>query len=249
MIKNYTLKQNLIVFSIILGTLFLTTFPFLIGYLIRGNDYFLGSSYLDRGDVNIYSSYLEQARQGHIIFSNLFTSEIQQPRYFSPLWLLLGLVAKIFQANNILIFQLARIIAGFIFLYFIFYYFFNLFFEKFFDKVIALLVLCFSSGLGIFFKKEVKDFSFLFDEKYIFKHYSVDLLMAEANTFLSLAHSCLFILAQLFVVIIFYIFLKNNFKKLDYLYLFGLNLILGFIHPYDFFIIFGVLAAYFFLNL
>jgi len=249
MIKNYTLKQNLIVFLIILGTLFLTTFPFLIGYLIKGDDYFLGGSYLNQADFNVYISYLEQARQGHSIFSNLFTSEIQQPRYFSPLWLLLGLIAKIFQANNILIFHLARLLAGFIFLYFIFYYFFNLFFEKFFDKIVALLTLCFSSGLGIFLKKEVGNLSLLFDEKYVFKHFSVDLLMTEANTFPSLAHSCLFILAQLFIVIIFYIFLKKNFKKLDYLYLLGLNLILGFIHPYDFFIIFSVLGVYFLLNL
>jgi len=252
MIKNYTLKQNLIVFLIILGTLFLTTFPFLIGYLIKGDDYFLGGGvgyHAGQCDINVYISYLEQAKQGHIIFSNLFTSEIQQPRYFSPLWLLLGLIAKIFQANNILIFHLARIIAGFIFLYFIFYYFFNLFFEKFFDKVIALLVLCFSSGLGIFFTKKGLDLSLFFDVKNISERYSVDFTMYEANTFITLAHSCLFILTQLFVIIIFYIFLKNNFKKLDYIYLLGLNLILGFIHPYDFFIIFGVLAAYFFLNL
>lgn len=249
MLKNYTVKQNLIVFAIILGTLFLTTFPFLIGHLIKGNDYFLGGSYLNQGDVNVYISYMEQAKQGHLLFGNLFTSEIQAYKYFSPLWLFWGVIAKIFQANNILIFHLARLVAGFIFLYFIFYYFFNLFLGKFFDKVIALLLICFSSGLGIFFKKQPENLSLLFNEKYIFSHYSVDLLMAEANTFLTLAHSCLFILAQLFIIVIFYIFLKKNFKKIDYLYLFGLNLILGFIHPYDFFIIFGVLGVYFFLNL
>ena len=247
MFKQYTKKENTIIILIIIGFLFLTSAPFLIGYLIAGKDYFLGGSYLSQQDVNVYVSYIEQAKEGKFLFSNLFTSEPQKGLFFGPLWLVLGWLAKFLNLNGLLVFHLARIILGFFFLLFIFYYFLNIFFKKFFDKLVAFLLICFPTGLGFLFNHNLKD---LINKGASFKVFlPADLFLPETNTFLSLSYSALFIVAQLFVLLIFYIFLKKDTQKINYFYLFAISLILGFIHPFDVVVVLAVLLTYFIISL
>ena len=129
MLKTYTRKQNIIVLIIILGVLVLTSLPYIVGILINSNDYFLGGNHLNQTDLYVYISHIEQIKDGKILVANLFTSEKQTPVFFTPLWLVLGFIAKIFNLNVLLVFQLARILIGLIFLYFLFYYFLVLFFK------------------------------------------------------------------------------------------------------------------------
>ncbi|HDQ23169.1 MAG TPA: hypothetical protein ENN28_04375 [Candidatus Uhrbacteria bacterium] len=241
--KNYTLKQHFFIFLVILAAIFLSTSPYIVGYFLSGDDFFAGSNHLNSSDVNIYLSYIEQVKAGRYLVGNLFTSESQSFIFFTPLWLLLGLIGKLLNINSILLFHLARVIFGFLFLYFIFYYFLNLFFKKFFDKMIAFLLIIFSSGIGLFFKPPTK--GLILDEEYVINYFPVDLIFPEANTFLSLAHSGLFILSLLFIVLVFYLFLKENKSKFYYIFIFGISLLLGFMHTYDSLVILAVLAVYF----
>jgi len=242
MFKKYTFSQNLLVFLIIFGAIALAAFPYLVGFFMAGKDYFLGGSHLDQGDVSVYISYIEQVKAGKILAANLFTSETQKDAYFTPFWLSLGLIARVFKLSSVFIYHLARVLAGFIFLYFIFYYFLDLFFQKYREKIIALILICFSSGLGIFYEPFISG-------GWSLKNFPADLWISEANTFLTLSHSGLFIVAQFLIILAFYLALKENIKRGIPAALFGIGLILGFIHTYELFIVAGVLFAYFILNL
>ncbi|MFA5188213.1 MAG: hypothetical protein WC460_02530 [Patescibacteria group bacterium] len=242
MFKGYTKRENLIVLVIIGTALLLSSLPYAVGFFWGGQNHFLGGSHMNLGDVSVYRSYIEQAKEGKILVLNLFTSETQTAMYFTPLWLVLGLLARLFSLNSLLIFHLARFLAGFLFLYFIFYYFLDLFFKKYWDKIIALLLICFSSGLGLFFKPQTK--SIIFDAKYIWQNFSVDLIMPESNTFLTLAHSALFVISQLLILLTFYWLIKANTQKKTLFFLFGVSFILGLIHTYDILIVLGVSLAY-----
>jgi len=247
MFNKYSIKENVIVWIIIAVFIFLTSFPYIIGFLISGNEYFIGNNIVNLPDVNVYLSYIEQVKAGKILLANLFTSEAQVNVFFSPLWLATGLIAKILNLDSVLIFHLTRIIAAILFAVFIFYYFLDLFFAKFFEKIIAFILICFSSGLGIFFLPNIVDL--IYNAHFPMFILPVDFLLAEANTFLSATHSSLFIFSQLLIIISFYIFLKNNFRARNYIYILFITLFLGFSHPYDVLVVLGVLLIYFFISL
>jgi len=245
--NKHTAKQNIIVFSIIVGVLFLTSLPYMVGLFLANGDVYLGGNYLNQGDLHVYLSNIEQVKNGKLLTANNFTSETQKDIFFAPLWLLLGWLARFLQINSLLIFHLARVIAGFIFLIFLFYYFLDIFFSKFFNKLVAFILICFSSGLGFFFKPRVE--GIITDDRIIFNNFAIDLIMPEANVFLSLAHSALFIFSQLIILLIFYLVLKKEFKQRDLLYLFCSGCLLGFLHTYDIIIVAAVLTVYFFVQL
>ncbi|MFC1598438.1 hypothetical protein ACFL2U_00280 [Patescibacteria group bacterium] len=242
-LRRYSKKQNIIVFMIIGVILFLTSLPYLVGVFLAQDYIFLGGSHLNQGDVHVYLANIEQVKDGKFLTANNFTSEIQKNVFFAPLWIILGWVAKVFFLNSLLVFHLARIIAGLVFLYFLFYYFLDIFFAKFFNKLIAFILICITSGLGLLFKPKIE--RLIFDDRTIFTNFSVDLVMPEANVFLTLAHSALFIFSQLIILLIFYFVLKNKFQKIELLYVFGFSLLLGFLHTYDVIIVAAVLAVYF----
>jgi len=247
MFNKYSIKENVIVWIIIAVFIFLTSFPYIIGFLISGNEYFIGNNIVNLPDVNVYLSYIEQVKAGKILLANLFTSEAHVNVFFSPLWLATGLIAKILNLDSVLIFHLTRIIAAILFAVFIFYYFLDLFFTKFFEKIISFILICFSSGLGIFFLPNIVDL--IYNAHFPMFILPVDFLLAEANTFLSAAHSSLFIFSQLLIVISFYIFLKNDFRARNFIYILFITLFLGFSHPYDVLVVLGVLLVYFLISL
>ena len=47
--------------------------PTLAGYLTEGNNVFSGLTLLT--DANTYLSFMNQAKEGHILFTNMYTSE------------------------------------------------------------------------------------------------------------------------------------------------------------------------------
>jgi hypothetical protein len=96
MLKAYLRKEQAIVLSIIIGAIVLANLPMLVGFLIGGNSHFTGGNYLNSGDTSVYISYIEQAKEGKFLMSNLFTSENQRDVFFAPLWLVLGLLARVF---------------------------------------------------------------------------------------------------------------------------------------------------------
>lgn len=240
-------KKEFKIFLLIAGlVIFFTTLPFLFSQIIQlsSGDYYTNIDFNAGYDKTIYFSYIEQARQGHLFFKNLYTSEPQVARLFFPLWLVLGYLGKILNFNNILIFHLARIIMAFIFLYLLY-----LFLKKYFsDQVQRIVIFCFlifSSGFGFipFIALVLKNqlISDLFYEKI-----GTDMWISESNTFLTIYHSALFILSQIIILIIFWYFLRNldffSYKKTAIL--FFLTLFLGIFHTYDIVIVDAVLGIF-----
>ncbi len=197
------------------------------GLNLDDSSYFFGSNMITTPDYPVYLSFIEQARQGEIIFTNLFTTEFQSPVIFSPLWLSLGVLAKTFGGSAAFWFYLAKVLVGIIFLFFL-YHFISKFFLVWYQRLIAFVLVAFSSGLGTLVIPREK----VWDIITVFYKVPADLWIPESNTFLSIYHSALFSLSQLLIVLIFYLFLeKLNLRR--YLALALVVLILGILHPYD----------------
>ena len=208
------------------------------------DNYYTGIDYIAGSDKTIYLSYMEQAKNGDWLFKNLYTSEPQTARLFSPLWLALGNVSRLFNISSLIIFQLFKIIFAGVFLYLI-YNFASLFFEKIWQRRTAFLIILFSSGFGFFLlinlivtgRLEALD---------IFQKASTDAWISESNIFLTILHSPLFILSQILIVGVFWLFIKNlskfNLKSGSLIFL--LILFLGFMHPYDLIIICAVIGVF-----
>lgn len=105
-------KKNLIfVLLLSLAMIFLTSLPYLWNYFERPTDtVYTWTGFYNPGDVPVYFSYIEQIRQGHYTFIDLFTGENQPNRFFNIFWLVIGLLAKLFNLAPPIAFQLARIL-------------------------------------------------------------------------------------------------------------------------------------------
>jgi len=239
--NNIELKEKHWVRFIIFLVLGLTLTPLIIGLIAAPNQQFYTNvGFVGGADKMVYFSQIEEARQGHILLRNLFTSELQKPSIISPLWLALGNLARITTLPTIFIYHLTRLILAYLFLWFLY-----LFLTKIFSEIkwrkIAFLVLCFGSGFGVF--TIGNDWS----ENYLYEHLGSDIWVSEGNTFLTLAHSPLFILSQLLILIIFW-WVIERFETAKRKETFVMGLIaafLGILHPYDLLIIFSVIGGWF----
>ena len=104
--------------------IFLTAISFqdALGLLRHSPDSFY---YLPDTDVNVYFSYLDQAREGQFLFYNQFTSEGQPARLFFPLWAVGGYLGRLFSLNNQKIYLILKLVlaAGLLYLVFRFFEF------------------------------------------------------------------------------------------------------------------------------
>lgn len=228
---------------IIAAVILVSSLPYIYGFATAGPHYqFLSLNTQAPGDTNVYISMIEQAREGRLLFSNLYTSEPQKPSMFHPLWLVLGWSAWLFRIPNIIIYHLARIILTAIFLYVV-YIFLSYFFDSWKKRIAALVLVAFSSGIGFIFAYSVVSFT-SYDSVMLI--WPSDLWISESNTFLSIYHSPLFILSQLLLILIFLLFVlwaEERSKKYLFIIL-GLVFFLGIVHPYDLVTVLGVLALY-----
>lgn len=103
------MRKKFLYFCIVFMVVF--AFPF-IHALINKPDGFEFSGELGQniGDSNVYFSQMEQARQGHVSFYNLFTSQRHNPVLVNPVWLLLGGISRITHVSVPVVFHLARIV-------------------------------------------------------------------------------------------------------------------------------------------
>lgn len=226
--NNNSRLEKIAVGLIIAAVLLISLVPVIKGYLeTPGGQHFFGSSFIIAADYPVYLSEIEQARQGHWLMANLYTTEPQKSILFSPLWLVLGFLAGIIGGSNILWFYLGKILFGALFLAFL-YRFVSHWFADRFSRLVCFILLTFSSGLGILLIPKDR----VWDVYTVFFNLPIDLWVAEANTFLTVYYSALFSLSQLLIVAIFYIFLKTE-KHFRFLQLLGLTFILGILHPYD----------------
>jgi hypothetical protein len=227
------------VWFVILMAVIVTCVPYVYGWLTTpaGREY-TGIHELTPGDVNVYYSFIEQARQGNFLFQNLYSPEVKQALLFHPQWNLLAVFADGFNLSNTAVFQLSRVFLLAVFLVLLYVLFSN-FFKEIKWRRLCLALAVFATGLGLFIP--VFDMS-----QYLQGEFSVDLWVPEALTFLTIFHNPLFILSLIIILSVFIIFLKDQdrggYGRSAAMGL--LVLLLGFIHPYDLFIVFSVLGAY-----
>ncbi|MFH1187472.1 MAG: hypothetical protein V1688_01265, partial [bacterium] len=188
------------IFWFSVAAIFITTMPFIYGYLrTPAGKVQSGIHALTPVDLNVYYSYLEQAKQGRTVFVDLFTSEAQTPLIFNIFWLAVGIVGKILKLNSIITFQLARIFLIPIFIITI-YIFISYFFSDKTKRQTALIFILFSSGIGAILSPILEKFVY---ETYGYYHWPLDMWVPESSTFLTLFHMPHFIASLTLIILIF----------------------------------------------
>lgn len=213
---------------LIIGVVMLAViWPYFWAIINTQGDYYTDFNIWAGADKPVYLSQIEQARQGHLFFKNLYTAEAQNYVQLSPVWLALGLLGKLTTWSNEAVFHLGRIVAALFFLIVLANFLKNIFTTQRW-RDLTLLLVGFSSGLGLLssgsFNENIARFGW----------FGTDLWMSESNTFLTLWHSALFIVTQLAILIIFW-WLADGWLKTAkrQWWAAAIILLLGITHPYD----------------
>lgn len=149
------------------------------------------------GDVNVYLSYLEQARQGHLVFRDLFTSEPQRPMIFNSFWLGLGLLGSLLRLEPLAVYFLSRIVLGAVLLILL-YGLASKVFQDVRLRHIAFVLAVFASGIGAWAAPIIDAW---FHGNIPGPGWPMDLWVSEAFTFLSLHHSPHFLAATILILL------------------------------------------------
>lgn len=206
--SDLNIKEKRIFILTVIILVFLITFTHLIGYLLASeNYYYVGSQPTRRGDMAGHFSFIIQAKDGKALFKNLYSPGDQQALLFHPLWLMMGLIAKLYNLNIFFIYQLFKVILAVFFCLIL-----RKFLREFFDlnKDIWLLPFCIFAG-GFF------------------------TYLIEKDTFLNLYYSPLFILALILLILIYHSVLRyfKTHQNNQLIIIFICTLSLFLIHFYD----------------
>lgn len=223
----------------------ITSLPYFVNYLRTPKDrIYTGIQQLTKYDISTYYSFIEQGRQNKIIGRNLYSPEKQNPVVFTPQWFLLGQAANLFHLSTPLIYQLARIGFGILLIYLLYKFIAGIISDS-KIRMIATSILVFMTGFGIFIP--IKNFLWSVEHIAI----PVDLWVPESSIFLTLYHNPLFLMALCLLLGILMLFERLLEKpRAFFLWLTsGLALVLAIIHPYDIFLLAGILAAWLIIRL
>ena len=99
--------------AIVVGAiaLALTMIPYLLGYAFSGSRHFMWLGY-NLDDSCVYLSWLRQAAEGSHRVLNMFTTEAQRGREADPLFLVLGVTARLFHLPLLFVLHASRIVFG-----------------------------------------------------------------------------------------------------------------------------------------
>lgn len=211
----------------ITAVIVLTSIPQVFGYAtVQSGKTYIPHIAVAEADTSAYYSNIEQVRQGRFLVSNQFTSEEQQPSLFHPLWILLGWIARILHVSTPIIFQVARVgaILAFVLVLDVLIRRIPWFAQR---RWMTLWIVLTSSGVS-----------------WLVPHATVhaaidntptDLWVSEANTFLTLMHSSLFILSQLMIGFILWQLWRStmNESRRHWRWVGPVLLGMGLMHPYD----------------
>lgn len=221
------------IFAILIGfiAILFANLTYIYGYTVSKPDLgFLGRKVINSQDTYTYVAFIEQARQGRVLFENLYTSEPQSLSLFRPLYIVLGKLALLFNVQSVYVYHIGRVVLAFIFC-FVLYRFLRYFFEKPGERLFAYSVVLLSTGLGFILGQ-------LFPQ-------SSDLWIPESNTFLSFGEAPHFIFSQILMLIAFMSFIKGVEEKRTYNFIVSsiALLLLTFEHPFNIVITFSVLLV------
>lgn len=203
-----------------------------------------GAHALTPGDYSVYFSFLEQSRQGHALFVDLYTTEPQSRLFFNPVWFGLGLLVRI-GFDPVLAFHLGRLLLVPLYLFVLFRLV-----SRFFDgrpRRFAFLFAVFASGLGVFAGLFLPG-EVAFNPATGAFQWPMDLWVPEAFTFLTLLQSPHLITSTLLLLVVFLNILKladqPRWATALAAGFAGLGLYL--IHPFLAVVVVGVTAGYVF---
>jgi len=173
-----------------IALLVITTLPLAYAWLVAPKDYaYIGFGSLAPGDTSLYFSYFEQVKQGHALFKDLYTGELQARTLFIPFFLFWGMVGKLLHLNNPLLYQVARIVHLVVFMV-VASRLCAIFFTEERKRKVALFFFAFASGWGVYFAPFLQNTTV---EMRGYYHWPMDLWVVESNTFLTLYHNPLYI--------------------------------------------------------
>ena len=210
------------------------------GYIIS-HQHFLSSTYTNAGDVTVYLSLIEQARQGKIWLENLFTAEPSPNGMIYPLWLVLGAFAKIFHLSSEVAYHAARMVfvaAALVAAYAVI----SIFTLEISVRRLALLFFCFAAGFGWAVTPAYPPAGYS-NLSAIFFSISPDILLPELSGFMMLLHSPLLPAALAVELWILYLVITTSahvVRRATVLFL--VVILLGLFHPYDLLTTFFVAA-------
>lgn len=242
LIKSINKKEWYFLIAITLFVIFLTTAPYLYGWYQTPENYvYTGLHSLTPGDIHVYFSYIEQVKNGHLVFEDLYTSEAQSRLMANGFWLAVGLFAKFTGLSNIIAFHITRIILIPFFL-FLLYLLASYFWADKTWRKICFIFFTFASGLGF-------AISGLIDESVYRKgwyNWPLDLWAPENNNLLTMFQSPHLILSMIFLILVFFLmFFSFDKNKIKYSLAAGIIALLLFeFHPFHAPTIFAVLGAY-----
>lgn len=246
LINSISKKEWRFVILLTIALILITNLPYVYAALNAPSGYFWdGIHAITPGDSPVYFSYLTQVKAGNWLLQDNFTSEHQSGGLLNLFWLGLGLISRALNFSPILTFHLARVFLIPLFM-FVLYLLVSYFWAKEVWRKIAMIFLCFSSGIGAYF---VGWFDKLFpaNGNFVYK-WLMDIWIPDSNIFLSLYQSPHFIFSLTLMISFFLLMLLSlNYGNLKYSFYAGL---IGFFWfnfhpfywPYVFFILFIYLA-------
>jgi hypothetical protein len=206
-----------------------TFIPYAYGYLSAPHDkYYTSIGVNNNYDTPTYSAWIEQARRGHILFKELYSSEPQPRVLFHPVFFLLGTVARWTDMSSTVAYHVGRLIFAFAFFMLVYIFVAAITLEIGLRKF-AFLLIATSSGLGVSLSSNLPNF-----------------WMTESTTYLSvyqllLNGASLFIIVSIFLLAL--VFFQEKSRKWG-LCAGILLLLLALIHTYDVIVVLAVLGAY-----
>jgi hypothetical protein len=185
-------------------------------------------------DNNTYFSFMRQAREGHIFFSNMFTSEKVPYIIFNPAFLLIGWLTLLMP--ELAAYYLVKLVFLVLFILLV-YKLVGLRYDK---LDIGAYFILFGSGIGYIF--------IMLTWFGIKKFGSVDDWVVGANSMsiaLAPVHFLISLVIMLLIVIYYYRFWEEKERKMSYFVIFSVcSFILAFIHLFDVMSLCGAFALF-----
>lgn len=188
-------RQHLLVLFWAVLISLVASVPYIYGFLRENKtpEVYLGRSIVNSADTYIFLSHIESVKQGEILLPNLYTSSPRDAFFIKPIYIFIGLIARIFNLNSLLIFHISRFFLSILF-FGTLWVLVGFFFSRFKDRFLAMTLVSTSTGLGFLLKDKLPS--------------SIDLWVPEANTFFSITEAPHFIWSQIGILIIVITLLK-----------------------------------------
>jgi hypothetical protein len=231
--QNIDHSEKLKIKVVIFLLMIISGLPALLGYIFAPQGLiYAGLRSLAAGDLFVYFSYVNQIKAGNWLLYDFFTAESQVIGMFNVWWLIVGLVARVFNLSADLALVFFRVILVPV-LVWIFYQFCSYFLQNSWQRIGAILLGFFSSGLGFWAVLLSSSAGELVDigGRY---NWPIDLWITEATLFNAVFFSPLVMASLIFTLaILLLMIISLEQSKNQYAFLAGiLALIYLNFHPY-----------------